>query len=94
MIDDWLHTHNIQHVYEQKLPIRENAICDFYLPQHKVYIEYWGLEDNPNYAQRKREKEEIYKRHSMQLISVTDAEIKNLEDSMVRLLLPFGFKFT
>ena len=89
-IDNWLYMHAIVHAYERKLPVEEDAYCDFYLPQSKVYIEYWGMEKDPAYAQRKKEKQAIYTRHGLNLVELADAELENLDDNIVRLLLPFG----
>lgn len=44
----------IVHAYERKLPIEEEVYCDFYLPNGKVYIEFWGLESDERYIQRKK----------------------------------------
>ena len=93
-IDNWLYMHAIVHAYERKLPVEEDAYCDFYLPQNKVYIEYWGMERDPAYAQRKKEKQALYARYSLNLVELTDAELENLDDNIVRLLLPFGVDCT
>lgn len=93
-IDNWLYMHAIVHAYERKLPVEEDAYCDFYLPQGKVYIEYWGMEEEPTYAQRKKEKQVIYARHGLNLVELADAELENLDDNMARLLLPFGVDCT
>ena len=89
-IDNWLYMHAIVHAYQRKLPVEEDAYCDFYLPQNKVYIEYWGMEQDPAYAQRKKEKQALYTRYGLNLVELTDAELENLDDNIVRLLIPFG----
>ena len=93
-IDNWLYMQAIVHAYERKLPIEEDAYCDFYLPQSKVYIEYWGMEEDPKYAQRKKEKQELYARYGLNLVELADAELENLDDNMARLLIPFGVDCT
>ena len=90
MIDDWLYNHHIAHAYERKLPVAEDAISDFYLPLGNVYIEFWGKEEDADYARRMREKREIYRRNGLRLISLTDAELYNLDDHMPRLLRDYG----
>jgi hypothetical protein len=60
LIDNWLYMSEIVHAYERKLPIEEDVYCDFYLPVGKVYIEFWGLENDERYEERKRKKLEIY----------------------------------
>ena len=82
MIDDWLFNRHIAHAYERKLPVEEDALCDFYLPQGNVYIEFWGKEDDAAYVRRMEEKREIYRRNSLKLISLTDSELYRLDDHM------------
>lgn len=90
MIDDYLYTNGIVHAYERRLPgIDENVISDFYIPKGKVYIEFWGMEENQKYAERKRKKLEIYARESFQLIELNEDDIKNLDDVLPRKLKKF-----
>lgn len=51
---------------------------------------FWGKEDDAAYARRMREKQEIYQRNNLKLISLTDAELYRLDDHMPRLLRNFG----
>lgn len=90
MIDNYLYLNQIIHAYERKLPIEEEAYCDFYIPAAKLYIEYWGLEDKPAYRERKQVKQAIYQKYGMNLIELTDKDIENLDDSFPRLLLAYG----
>lgn len=90
MIDAWLYHHHIVHTYERKLPIAEVAYPDFYLPQGNVYIEFWGKEEDAAYARRMNRKREIYQRNNVKLISLTDADLYNLDDRMPQLLLKYG----
>jgi hypothetical protein len=94
MIDDWLFNRRLVHAYERKLPVEDDAICDFYLPQGEVYIEFWGKENDPSYVSRMRTKQAVYKRHNLRLISLTDAELLSLDDHLPRLLLGYGVRFT
>lgn len=94
MIDDWLFNRRIVHAYERKLPIEDDVICDFYLPQGEIYVEFWGKEDDPSYVSRMQAKQEIYKRHALRLISLTDIELRSLDDNLPRLLLGHGFRLT
>lgn len=90
LIDNWLYMAEIVHAYERKLPIEEDVYCDFYIPTGKVYIEFWGLEDDPRYLARKTKKQEIYSRYGFNLIELTDKEVQNLDDVLPRLLLKHG----
>lgn len=90
LIDNWLYMAEIVHAYERKLPIEEDVYCDFYIPAGKVYIEYWGLEEQPKYLERKEKKIELYKKYGFNLIELKDHEVQNLDDYLPKLLLKFG----
>ncbi|BAY09686.1 hypothetical protein [Calothrix sp. NIES-2098] len=89
-IDNWLYMAGLVHAYERKLPIEEEVYCDFYIPSGRVYIEYWGYEDEPEYASRKREKQHIYQKYEFNLIELNDEHIKNLDDYLPKMLRGFG----
>jgi len=90
IIDNYLYRNNIAHAYERRLPVEEEIYSDFYIPSRNVYIEYWGLKDEPKYTERKKFKQEIYKKYNFNLIELTDDDIKNLDDILPQKLLKFG----
>jgi hypothetical protein len=92
IIDNTLYEYELVHAYEKKLPIEEEVYTDFYLPKGKVYIEYWGLENDPKYLERKKKKLEIYQKYDLKLIELTDEDIQNLDDHLPKKLLKFGIK--
>ena len=90
LIDNWLYMSGVVHAYERQLPIEEDVFCDFYIPDGKLYIEYWGMERDPKYAARKKEKIEIYHKYGLNLIELTDEHVKNLDDQLPKALLKFN----
>lgn len=92
IIDDTLYEYEVVHSYEKRLPIDEEVYTDFYLPKAKVYIEFWGLENDPRYIERKKRKLEIYRKYDLKLIELTDEDILNLDDHLPKKLLKFGIK--
>jgi hypothetical protein len=90
LIDNWLYMAEIVHAYERKLPIEEDVYSDFYIPTGKVYVEYWGYENDVKYLARKQKKIEIYKKYGFNLIELCDKEVQNLDDYLPRLLLKYG----
>jgi hypothetical protein len=90
LIDNWLYFSGIVHAYERLLPVEEELYCDFYVPAGKVYIEFWGLENDPKYKERKEKKKEIYKKYGFNLIELNDEHIQNLDDFLPKLLLKFN----
>ncbi|EMY60167.1 hypothetical protein LEP1GSC203_1064 [Leptospira terpstrae serovar Hualin str. LT 11-33 = ATCC 700639] len=92
IIDNALYDYNLAHAYERKLPIEEDIYADFFIPSEGVYIEFWGLEDDPKYNERKKIKQEIYKKYDFKLIELNDSDISNLDDHLPKKLLKFGIK--
>lgn len=92
LIDNWLYMSELVHAYERRLPIEEDVYSDFYLPIGKVYIEYWGYDEDPKYSSRKSDKIKIYEKNGFRLIQLSDKEVQNLDDSLPRLLLAFGIR--
>ncbi len=97
-IDDSLYLWGIAHAYEKKLPNTiEDVYSDFHIPSGNgrpkaVYIEYWGMENDEKYNQRKHKKIEIYNQLGLSLIQLNDADIKNIEDTLQKYLLQHGIK--
>ena len=92
IIDDTLYDYGLVHAYEKQVPIEEDLFTDFYLPNGKVYIEFWGLENDPKYQERKKVKQELYKKYELKLIELTDEDILNLDDHLPKKLLKYGIK--
>jgi len=92
LIDNWLYAEQIIHAYERKVPIDEELYCDFYLPTGKVYVEFWGMENDPSYAARKHRKVELYKKYGYNVIELRDPDISNLDDVLPSKLRHFGIK--
>lgn len=94
LIDNFLYDQGIVHAYERRLPITEDCYSDFYLPEKKVYLEYWGLEGRSSYENRKAEKKALYAKHGFSLLEVTDDHIAAPDDELPKLLLKFGIACT
>jgi hypothetical protein len=92
LIDNWLYMSEMVHAYERRLPIEEEVYSDFYIPTGKVYIEYWGYDEDSKYITRKAEKLAIYKKENFHLIELTEKEVQNLDDYLPRFLLTFGVR--
>ena len=69
---------------------RERLQLDFYIPTGKVYIEYWGFENNPKYLERKKEKDRVVRKIRFQLDQLEDKDVQNLDDILPELLLKYG----
>lgn len=97
IIDNLLYQYWLVHAYERKLPIEEDVYSDFYIPPGNnrpqwVYIEYWWLENDEKYLERKKKKLELYKSNDLFLIELNDEDIQNLDDVLPRKLLQYKIK--
>jgi hypothetical protein len=68
------------------------VLSDFYLPAGKVYIEFWGMEGDAKYSERKKKKIEFYKKNDIPLIELNDNDILSLDDHLPRKLKDCGIK--
>lgn len=92
IIDNALYDYKLAHAYERKLPIEEELYSDFFIPSEQVYIEFWGMEEDLKYVERKKKKIEIYKKYDFKLIELNDSDIANLDDHLPKKLLKYGIK--
>ena len=87
IIDDWLHYHNIKHDYEKPIFFSPTGfiICDWYLPNLDIYLEYWGVKKNSDYTKNRLFKEEIYKKLNLTLISIENSDLTCIKMKLGRL---------
>lgn len=87
IIDNLLYDYGLLHAYERELTVAETVLSDFYIPprdgKKAVYIEFWGIKDNPKYLERKKHKLDIYNSHKLNLIELDDKDLDNM-DSILR----------
>jgi hypothetical protein len=92
IIDNYLYHHRIVHAYERRVPVAQEQFCDFYVPEGCVYIEFWGLESDPEYVARKKQKIQAYQKNKLQLIELSDSDLTKLDDILPRRLSKFGVR--
>ncbi len=94
IIDNLLYDYGLTHAYERELTVVENVLSDFYIPARNggkaVYIEFWGIKDNDKYLERKKVKQEVYKKNNLNLIELDDSHIDNLDSHLRKMLLKFN----
>jgi len=91
IIADYFYQNGIRYEYEQIAKtdawIFSTKISrpDFYLPDHNVYVEYWGMIDVDNekvrseYIRQMRWKMEQYQKNSIKFISIYPSNLQNLD---------------
>ncbi len=82
IIDNHLNRLGINHIYEKKINVNGKPIkCDWYLPDYKAYIEYWGFYGKL-YERRKQEKIKLYKKRKLKLISIEDIMFEDIYQNL------------
>ena len=92
VIDNWLYMAGIVHAYERRLPIAIEAYAEFYLPSGNVYLEYMGQDSDKDYRQRKEVKINLYKSHDLDVIALTEEQVRHLDVHLPRLLSEHGIR--
>jgi len=86
-IAETLRDYGIRFRYEPKLTLEGITLHpDFYLPDHDVYIEFWGMENvNKSYRNKRRKKMELYQRNGIRVISIYPHQLRDLRRNLPRL---------
>lgn len=87
IIDNCLYKHRVCHGYETLVPIQEIIYPDFtvHAPDGKtIFIEYWGLENDPRYVARQQQKLNIYQKHNFAVIQIKDKDLENIDHVLLR----------
>jgi len=75
-IDDYLYERNVAHEKEPHYP-EGNYRADFQIGD--TFVEYFGLKGNPEYDQKTKLKQDLCKKHGIQLISIYPADLVSLK---------------
>jgi len=81
-IDNWLYRHGVTHSYEPVISIPEELIPDFSVTDSDgktVYIEFWGMPNDPSYKARMLKKTQIYLNRNFPLIELQLSDLQNLD---------------
>jgi len=92
LIDNWLYMNQVLHAYERRLPTDEDLYCDFYLPVGKIYIEFWGMECDEQYRERRDAKRQVYAALEAALIELNDNDVRILDDVLPARLREHGIQ--
>ena len=95
LIADYFYDKGIEYKYEPTVEAHvwwvfneKLGTPDFYLPNHDVYVEYWGLVDIvPGYYRKvMRQKMYRYRKHGIRFISLYPEDLRNLDQIFPRRL--------
>jgi len=92
LVDNWLYSAGLVHAVGRALAVDDTLRCDFYLPQGRVYLEYWGFEKTPAYLKQKMAKKEAYQEHKLNVIELQAQDLDKLDQVLPKRLLQFGIQ--
>lgn len=74
-VDEWMSTNNIRHSRSKKYP-NSKMDCDFYLPDHDAWVEYFGLIGQvEEYDKGVEIKRQLAKEHELNLIEILPSDL-------------------
>jgi hypothetical protein len=80
MIADFLYKSKIKYEYENPIRLeRKKFNPDFFLPDHSIYIEYFGMIGDPEYAKDAQLKKIAYYENKLDVISIIPQHLGYLE---------------
>jgi hypothetical protein len=76
-----LDRHRIAYKYEQPMAVVDHGKTkiwhpDFYLSQYGMVVEYFGLNDNPDYRRRSEHKMEVYHQNGIQGVFLNEESLR------------------
>ena len=91
-IADWLYSRNIDYNYEPKL---SSFVPDFYLPEYKMIIEYYGMRDAPGrigieYREKINQKRKYFSNLSVKLLELYHEDLSRLDLIIPEILIKQG----
>jgi hypothetical protein len=80
LIAEWLSQQRLAYRYDERLRLVQGFAIrpDFYLPEHDVYLEYWGL-DTVDYQIGMLLKKKLYQQEGKKLVSLYPEDLPNLD---------------
>ena len=89
-ICNYLYLHGLVHAKGQLLPGQDFLKADFYLPQRRVFIDYWHIDDALQPLSIKLEKQDYYQKHGLKKIELGHDDMEDLDKTLSQKLLQFG----
>lgn len=85
IIDNMLFSQRCVHAYEKRVQVGTRYLrCDFYLPptdhHREIYVEYWGMLQQSEYAARRQEKLTIYRSANITPLELFPSDVAVLSE--------------
>lgn len=87
----WLYLNQICHAYQRNLPGSEKH-CSFFLPEQRIYIDYFGMQNINSRLSDMLEKKQFIEAHGFSYIELHDEDVGDLEKILPQKLLQHGLQ--
>ncbi len=92
LVCNWLYLAQLVHAYQRPLPVEEEVIADFYLPEGNVYIDCWEADVPASELKGKLHKRELYRELDLRNIEINFSDVDRLDEVLGRGLLAYGIR--
>lgn len=87
---NYLYLADIRFSYQARLPAAIEYYADFYLPQVHLYIEVWGVDENPHAVREKLAKQSWFKESDCRCLELNADTFEDLDKNLSLALLDYG----
>ena len=91
VIDNWLYLQQLPHAFRHPIP-GSDYHCSFFLPQRRVFIDYWGFDFSTGSLSEKMARQDFYKANGLRYIELGDDDLPQINEALRQKLLPFGIQ--
>lgn len=88
-INNFLYLHHIIRAWHYKIP-NSPFVSSFYLPRHKIFIDFWGFDFSTGSLKDKLDRDEFYQSNGLRFISLNDEDLQQLDAVLTKKLTAFG----
>ncbi len=91
-IANWLYIVGLSYSYQRELLLPDDTelMPDFYLPSHRIAIDYWSESLKPDELAMQLQKREDYKKFEIQVVEIHQDKLSDLDHELSRKLLQLG----
>lgn len=87
---NYLYLADVRFSYQARLPTQIEYYADFYLPQVHLYIEVWGVDENPHAVREKLTKQSWFKESDCRCLELNTEMFEDLDKHLSLALLDYG----
>lgn len=93
LIAQWLYLAGIRYALSQPLPGEPKLRTDFYLPDFRVFLDYWGEAGNAEVLSQRMQRSEVYRQLDAVALELYPEDLADLDDTLGRRLIDLNVTF-